>query len=579
MFIAPWIGYGIVVLWGWYAYKMDLTGTDGYAWYLAAPLLLLTFLTVWFKRRELKEMIRWRDRDFLAPLIIGVVCFFIVSLPYIMQTSQATAMSYANNDIADTDSIASFLKEFNRTSTEGFLGQRPVFKDLADSIIFGGPYSIAFAATVLKLETFPLQNVSLHVFYIFGVFILYSFLREVFVYRPLPAAAVTLLFGTSPVLYYTQYQTFQAQIIGMGLSIVLYLLFFFGMREKNPWSIRLSYIPLLVLMNWGIAYTYPHMLIIVCVLQAGVLLLAAVTGQERAGVVRGVVLLGLGTGIMLALYPPRAQELASMFWQRGQVEAGWFISWLFPDFLLGFTFKHPDLVPGGGWKRVLISAGLLWLLASGMLHTFGKDRRLFWLAICLLGMILGGYALLAFAGRTDKGWGGYKSYKFVTFFLPILLAVFYLRFREFDWRAQGYRHRLLAAIGVCIIIINTYSAFRVVRMMQKTHKTVSGEMADLKKIRQEPRVSSINILGADWWAILWETDILMNKRLYFETSTYCGRSASALEGEWDLIRLMPGNKELAALPESDSVIRVNTGYLLRKHPQARSRPEDLKAED
>ena len=73
-----------------------------------------------------------------------------------------------------------------------------------------------------------------------------------------------------------------------------------------------------------------------------------------------------------------------------------------------------------------------------------------------------------------------------------------------------------------------------------------------------PLVESVNILGSDWWDILWQTNFLMRKKLYFETTTYAGRIQSKLEGQWDLLRR---SRETIF---DEETIPVNSSYVLKK---------------
>jgi hypothetical protein len=98
--------------------------------------------------------------------------------------------------------------------------------------------------------------------------------------------------------------------------------------------------------------------------------------------------------------------------------------------------------------------------------------------------------------------------------------------------------------------------------MSKVHKMVSKDMADLRKIETIPIVESVNILGSKWWDILWQTYFLMRKKLYFETTTYAGRMASNLDGEWDLIQRTEEPFNQLTIPKE--IIPVNSSYVLKR---------------
>ena len=87
-------------------------------------------------------------------------------------------------------------------------------------------------------------------------------------------------------------------------------------------------------------------------------------------------------------------------------------------------------------------------------------------------------------------------------------------------------------------------------------------MAELSTVADHPTIDSINILGANLWDIMWETNFLMRKRLYFETSGYAGWTASRLEGQWTLTR--QDGTGLDTAPSSADTIPINSRYMLKK---------------
>jgi hypothetical protein len=116
--------------------------------------------------------------------------------------------------------------------------------------------------------------------------------------------------------------------------------------------------------------------------------------------------------------------------------------------------------------------------------------------------------------------------------------------------------------GAMVVLLsgNVYSASMSIQRMFETHLVVTPEMAALSRIENDPKVGSINILDGSWWHMLWETNFLMRKKLYFQSSTYAGRMASELNGEWDLAR----TRDVGPAAESEDIVPLNTSYYLRK---------------
>jgi len=135
-----------------------------------------------------------------------------------------------------------------------------------------------------------------------------------------------------------------------------------------------------------------------------------------------------------------------------------------------------------------------------------------------------------------------------------------------------------AAAFACLALLlaaNLSSSHFMVRRLETSRVEVTRDMADLARLADDPRIASVNILGDDWWQILWEARFLMTKRLYFETSTYAGRPASELRGEWDLVRRdTRGDASMLLVGEDvpHDVIPVNSSYFLRRHLPAMQAP-------
>ena len=210
---------------------------------------------------------------------------------------------------------------------------------------------------------------------------------------------------------------------------------------------------------------------------------------------------------------------------------------------------------------------MLAVLAWGWRRTARSEPRVLALAATVAAAVVAGYVVLCFTGRGEHGWGGYKSFKLLSFFLPFLLLGGLLLFRDLKWRRprDAAEAVALGCLGL-LVAANLSSAGSMARRLTTSRREVTRDMADLARLADDPRIASVNILGDDWWQILWEARFLMTKRLYFETSTYGGRHASELKGEWDLIRrgdvaTAPGARE----QEHGDVIVVNGAYLLRRH--------------
>ena len=172
--------------------------------------------------------------------------------------------------------------------------------------------------------------------------------------------------------------------------------------------------------------------------------------------------------------------------------------------------------------------------------------------------------MLAFMDRIETGWGGYRSYKFLSFFLPQVLLGSLILFRNVEFTAENRILRPLPCLLIVLLMFNVYSCYRIVGEMSRYRKLVGKDMADLIRIESNPLVQSINIRGSDWWEIMWQTNFLMRKYLFFETTTYAGRIASRLEGQWDLRRVTKTAADVPLPASFDGEISVNSSYVLKR---------------
>jgi len=207
---------------------------------------------------------------------------------------------------------------------------------------------------------------------------------------------------------------------------------------------------------------------------------------------------------------------------------------------------------------------LIVVVLLGLLRVCKADFSLFLLAASFLCVSWTGYVILAFAGRTPAGWGGYKSYKLLSFFLPQVLLSSLLLFRNVELQMK---HRVYVLLLLMFLGGNTYTCYKMVKHMVKSHRTVNRDLADLKKLEQNPLVASLNILGSDTWNILWPVNFLLRKKLYFETTSYAGRVASSLDGQWDLKRESGTADDMPHISGFDNcaeTLPVNSSYILQK---------------
>jgi hypothetical protein len=458
-----------------------------------------------------------------------------------------TSTTIGNDDVADLATVSTFLKEHSRNDTSGFLGQSTIIRSLADHEFFSPTLSTAIAGTLFGLDTYRLQTLSMNVFFFFSVLLFYALAESVFRYSPWDAVVASGIYAVSPVMTYVVLQGYQGQVMGSAVAIALFILLLNSLEVTSGCEIA-AYLPFLVLTTWALSMSYPHMLIFTYLVP--ITYAVAIRVLKGRKVSAWAALICSSIVALIVLSPGRAWQLIRQVIIKGNSNNGWFIPWDFSIF--------------GMEMHSYIEYAALLLLASfvlgGIVKRFQTDEPSTLLALTTLAFCAGGFAILAIAGATAKaGYGGYKSFKFLSFYWPMFLASSLLLLSRTDLLARRTRVFVYTAT-IMIVAVHAVPANR--RLLHWS-RAVTPEMAGIAAARDYPYVTSVNILGRDWWEILWATDFLLDKKLYYETSTYEGRFAGALKGDWDLVHSVD-----TVAGDNPCLIPLNRNYMLKLRSRA-----------
>jgi len=568
LFLSPLIGYCYLTLVGWWCYRFNLAGTDAYALALMVPPFLFLFYALFRNRKQSDpDSNRVFHPELITPLVIGILTFLMISVPLLTRTKELTAVSLGNNDIASYSAVARFVKGFARSDETGYMGQGGPIKWLAEETVFGAVFASAFASSLVSLETYQVQNITLHVFFLFSLLVLYVSARKIFQYSHYGANGITALYGLSPIIYYTVYQGFEAQIIATGLALGIILINVQAVNDCLSYRDYVPYLPFAVLLIWGMVITYPHMLPFVYVPVVAYVFLLGLYTRSIKKVLNWVLFLIGSLIVVVALWPPRAQTLLTYFLNMAAAEAGWFIPLVSPEGWYGILVANLAVSPDPFPLRLVISSILLILFAWGFIKTYRKDKKLFLLSTSSTLPILAGYFLLAHLGRLENHMGGYKSYKLLTFFLPLLLLGLSIVFHDVNPAHRTPIAYVLSAILLILVGWNVVSSYRTVDLITVTHKKVGQDLIDLQRLESYPEIQSINIVSTgDWWPIMWQANFLLRKKLFFKTGSYY--PASPLDGDWTLKSVTEPQNDIIKISgfEEHNTIPVNESYVLERSP-------------
>jgi hypothetical protein len=208
------------------------------------------------------------------------------------------------------------------------------------------------------------------------------------------------------------------------------------------------------------------------------------------------------------------------------------------------------------------------IFAIGFIKVYRKDKRLFLLAASSTFPIVAGYFLLTYLGKVqDPGggftMGGYKSYKLLSFFLPLLLLGLSLAFRDLNLRSQTGSQYVLSLGLIILLGCNAVSCYLAVRHMAASQTTLDKNLSDLGRIEYSSQVQSINIVDSDVWRVMWKVNFLLRKKLFFRRTPNYKDPGSG--GEWDLKPIRATDDDLLDVGfEKDEPIPVNASYMLER---------------
>lgn len=534
LIIAPWVGYCYVNLPCWYIfyYGGQLNRHAGKL-ILVPPVLCL----LWELYRKRRERL---GRDLfslptLGALAIAAGGFVVLSIPAFWPGGNLTTISLGNNDIATYGAMGRYLSEFTRHSMEGFVGQMalsPLPLEWATKDFYFGPASfVALSGKLLGLM--PHEELSICVFLLsaLGAAVTFMLLQDRLRMGVSTALAGVAFVTFHPMIQYVAFEGFFPQVVGTGLTLLLIWTNMRLLDPDTPRSDRPRLGLLLILFTCGLLLNYPHMLPFVWLLVGLYAVILAVLERSLSGLKVGAVVNVLAIVATGLICPQRIGPFIAIFKVYAAAEAGWFIPWMSPDYVLGLMYKNPLMGVPSDWRVHLalsVAIGLVFVLA--MYVAYRKGLRLLVASGLACVVVYAGCLALAMMGRQAGVMGGYKSFKLVVFFLPLfgvtLLAL--LAVLKSGYRVVDLGIRLILALAV----LGGYAMADSIMLRPTRFARVDPEYEVLRGLERTRSVTSINVLTDVYWPTLWTAYFLMHKKLYLAHQSYY--ATSDLIGEYDL---------------------------------------------
>jgi hypothetical protein len=531
--VAPWVGYCYGTLTFWEVYEFGGRVSSHTAQLVLLPPLLCLAGVLFTKgfTRTLRAILD--SRKVMGSLAIAGAVFVFLSIPLLRYTNGLTTVSLFNYDVANYATVSRFLTEFTRTSSVGFVGQGiQSFNQFTVDGYFGPASSAAFLGVYLGVMPDQDTTLCINLFGALGSANLFLFLSDTLKVRAKFAFLGAVLFGFHPAFQYLALQGFFAQIVATGLAVLIIWVNATLIEAAGRTRYLARYFILLACFTSGLLLTYQHMLPFVWIF-AGVYSVVLALHKRTARPIWISVIGHLAAfAVAAALSPARAIAFLPFFKRIAGLPAGWPMPFFTPDYLAGVSYQNsPFMIEDP--QLHLIAAIAVGAIAFFWLLIAFRNARETTVAVWIgCAVIYTGTIILGLHGENGQI-GGYKSFKFATFFLPFFAAAAACLF---DTVPRAWS-RLSLALKILVLISLSFgycqADARLLEAMRAKGQWVQPQYRDLLSVDDDNRVQSVNILGPNGWENMWATYFLMHKEAYCEGPAYW--VAANLYGTYDLM--------------------------------------------
>ena len=562
--LAAPAGFALQSLVVWMAAYGGLPGTQAYAW--ASELLPAALLAAGLARRG--RSVRGDVGRFAGLWLVGAALLAILVRPLATAAKGLTTASLGSCDAADYAAGARVFMEFSHHDRSGFLGLMEVVRVLSvDNFYdfwlrlnhFTPSALIALNGTIFNCAPHELTGLMAAIALTASLPVVFWTARSLLGYGPGASLAIAAAYGFSPVTWYAVYQVSIGQLIAApGIALVTWAGVKLWRAGAGPARAR-NFFALLAIGYALILGSY-NFIVVVCLVPAAAyaagLAVWQAQGRRLARWLAGML---LPLGLAGLVFWSRVAGLGERFHQFAVFDFGWRIPALSPEGWFGLV-RAPGLEPLGEPGRLILALLAVGLLGAALWSGARRGRRAVYLAFCLIGPILAGYAFLLWRGVRYETNASYDAYKLFAVFYPGLLgAACYWVTLAASQRRWVRGAVWSAALGVAL---GEWRADRLFgRAMSTPNLIVDRDLIEVGRIERMPQVASLNMhLGYPlMWERLWANELLLRKPQYFLTHTYEGRLNTPLRGQWDL----DGGLIAVRLPGGDSVA-VNGRYSVER---------------
>ena len=567
LFFAPFIGISYLSFSGWLLANYDIGGVENYWPYLLIPPIIFLLLSICWKIQRIFEIFwPFRRENLLLP-VICLIIYLCISCPFLIRFDYLTTISLGNNDIALYATVAKLLMHSSISHLNPSLD--PTIQLYAGNIdaLFASSLTVAYPSSVFGIEPYQIINIIMNLFFIFDVALIFIISYELFNYSKTFSLILAFLTGFSFHLIYIVYQGFYAQVLGMGLFLALYLVIYYPILFDNHTARSyLQYLPFAIILSLGlmfIYYTLVPLFIIPLLIFLGICIL---TEKTIVHLKKELFYLLLVLFFSVIFYPNSIIKFFEKFLWVNSAAAGWDFPILSPHWVFGIVGNNIWMAKTSLIPTFILSVIIVIMCLSSMKSLYNDNKKLFFFSVSNLLFVLIFYIFLISKEEMSPSFTGegYKAYKLITYFLPIILisCLYYFKNFELNFSKKDTRKKIvvLGLLGL-LLVGNIFSAFTMISINNDLTSFISKDIIDLKIVDNLDNVTSINIQDATVWNQMWINYFLFDKhKVYLKYSSYY--EASPQIGEWTL-----KEKDILSVSNfsnSSGSLLINHNYFLEK---------------
>lgn len=571
LFFAPVIGISYLSFSGWFLANHDIGGVNNYWPCLLIPPVIFLLLAIALKKQRIFEIFwPFRKENLLLPTIC-VIIFLCISCPFLIKFDYLTTISIGNNDIALYAAAAKFLMYSSLSQIDPSVD--PAIQNYTGNIdsLFGSCFIIAYMSSISGTEPYQITSIILNLFFVFTVAFTFIISYELFKYSKPFSLILALLAGLSFHLIYILYHGFFAQVLGTGIFLALYVVIYYPILYDNQTARSFfHYVPFAIILSLGLMSVYITLVPLFVIPLLVFLGIRLITEKTIVSLKKEVVYLLSVLFFIVILFPVSVIQIFGRLMMLNSAVVGWDRPILSPDEVLGLVGYSISGVSILFISSLILSVIFLAMCFSSMKLLYTDNKKLFLVSVSNLLFVLIFYLYLItkeaiFPSFTGDG---YKAFKLVTYFLPLILVSCLYYFKNVELiisKKDSWQKTLALGLLGLLLVGNIGSACAMIYVSEGNFLFVSEDITGLKAVDNFENVTSINVEDPTYWTQMWAYYFLFDKhRLYLKYPT--DYAASPQIGEWTLKKT--NNADILSLvnfSKYGNTLPINNFYYLEKN--------------